>query len=99
MHKEVQHTKKSAPKPGTQKRQITATPSEDPARKGMIEGEGSYEAGRRYDADVRDFVGSGEVEKSAKEARRAIDGSEGAELRDAEQVGKRGKVAPGKDER
>lgn len=55
-----------------------------------IEGEGSYSAARRYDADVRDFVKSGQVDESAQDAKRAIDGPDGAALSEAEKQGKRG---------
>jgi len=55
-----------------------------------LEGEGSYTAGRRYDDSVRDFVDSGAVEGSAREAQRAVDSPEGDDLRDAERIGKGG---------
>lgn len=57
-----------------------------------IEGEGSYEATRRYNQDVRDFVKSGEVEEKARDAKNAVEGTEGDALKDAEQQGKSGKV-------
>lgn len=57
-----------------------------------IEGEGSYVATRRYDAAVEKTVQSGEVPKLAKEAARALDGPEGAELRDAEKAARSGKT-------
>ncbi|MEO6952122.1 MAG: hypothetical protein ABI321_09935 [Polyangia bacterium] len=56
------------------------------------EGEGSYEGARAYDSDVRDFVKSGSVEAAAKDAEKALDGKEGADLKKAEQAGKRGKA-------
>lgn len=54
------------------------------------EGEGSYSATRRYDADVRDFVKSGKVDEAAQDAKRAIDGPDGPALSEAEKQGKRG---------
>lgn len=57
-----------------------------------IEGEGSYEATRRYNQDARDFVKSGEVEEKARDAKNALEGTEGDALKDAEQKGKSGKV-------
>jgi hypothetical protein len=54
------------------------------------EGEGSYSATRRYDADVRDFVKSGKVDEAAQDAKRAIDGPDGPALSEAEKRGKRG---------
>ena len=58
--------------------------------KPKIEGEGSYEGTRRYDASVREFVESGAVEEAAKEAKDAVDGAERAALVEAETIGKRG---------
>lgn len=56
---------------------------------GGIEGEGSYEATRRYDKGVQETVESGRVPDLAKQARRAIDGPEAAELIEAEEKGKK----------
>jgi hypothetical protein len=53
------------------------------------EGEGNRTAAREYDKAQHDFAHSGKVEGKAEEARRAVDGVEGKELRDAELVGKR----------
>jgi len=46
------------------------------------------EGARRYDAGVRANVSSGGSEQQAREAERAIDGPEGAKLREAEKKGK-----------
>lgn len=54
-----------------------------------LEGEGNYTAAREYDAQVEKTVKSGKVEQKAKEAKRAVEGREGAELRRAEEEGKR----------
>ena len=48
-----------------------------------LEGEGSYSAARRYNRHLGDAVASGDLEAGAEEARSALDGPEGAELRRA----------------
>jgi hypothetical protein len=45
-----------------------------------IQGEGNYDAARKFDADERAFVKSGQVDKKAREAADAVDGPEGPEL-------------------
>ena len=45
-----------------------------------IQGEGNYDAARKFDAEQRAFVKSGQVEQKAKAAEEALDGPEGAEL-------------------
>ena len=45
-----------------------------------IQGEGNYDAGRKFDAEERAFVRSGQAEKKAREAEQALDGPEGEEL-------------------
>jgi hypothetical protein len=45
-----------------------------------IQGEGDYEAARRYRKAQEDFARSGKVDKAAHEAEDALDGPEGAEL-------------------
>jgi hypothetical protein len=50
--------------------------------------EAGRQAAREYDRDVKKMSQS-EVDRAAKEAERALDGSEGEELRKAEQIGKR----------
>ncbi len=52
-------------------------------------GEGNVEADRRYREGVKTTIASGEVERLADEASAALDGSEGEELRAAEEKGKR----------
>lgn len=54
------------------------------------EGEGGVSAARRYDAGAEKTVKSGAVEGLAKKAAHALDGAEGAELRDAEVVASKG---------
>lgn len=48
--------------------------------KTRIQGEGDYEAAKRFDEAERAFVESGQVKKKAREAEEALDGPEGAEL-------------------
>ena len=48
-----------------------------------IQGEGNYDASRRFDKAEREFIDKGGVEKKARDAEKALDGSEGAELEDA----------------
>jgi len=50
------------------------------AGKPDIQGEGNYDASRKFDAEERAFVEKGGYEKQAKEAEDALDGPEGAEL-------------------
>jgi len=56
-----------------------------------IQGEGNYDAARKFDAEERAFVKSGQVEKKAKEAEAALDGPEGEDLERArKETGERG---------
>lgn len=48
-----------------------------------IQGEGNYDAARKFDEDERDFIAKGGVEKKAREAEQALDGPEGADLEKA----------------
>ena len=52
------------------------------------EGEGSYTAGRAYNTETEKFAKSGRVAEKAREAAKALDGPEAAELKRAEKVGK-----------
>ncbi len=45
-----------------------------------IQGEGNYDASRRFQKDEHDFAKSGKVDKAAHEAEEALDGPEGEEL-------------------
>ncbi|MEJ0069905.1 MAG: hypothetical protein WDO24_15615 [Pseudomonadota bacterium] len=64
--------------------------TEDTSRKtSKVEGEGSYTAAREYDEQVQKTVKSGKVPQKAQEAKRAVEGKEGAELARAEAEGKR----------
>jgi hypothetical protein len=48
--------------------------------KDHIQGEGNYDAARRFDAEERAFIKKGDVEKKAREAEEALDGPEGEAL-------------------
>jgi hypothetical protein len=50
------------------------------ANNDQIQGEGNYDAARRYRKAQEDFARSGKVDKAAQEAEEAIEGPEGAEL-------------------
>ena len=61
-----------------------------------IQGEGNYEAGRRFQKEERAFVETGPVEQKAKEAEQALDGPEGDELERARrETGERGAIDKG----
>jgi hypothetical protein len=53
------------------------------------EGEGNHTAAKQYNDAQKDFAHSGKVEPAAKDAAKAVDGPEGADLRKAEELGKR----------
>jgi len=63
---------------------------EDESKKAELEGEGSYSATRKYNQHLAEAIDSGDLEAAADEARRAIDGPEGPELKRAEQAAKNG---------
>jgi len=52
------------------------------------EGEGNKTAARHYNEDQHDFVKSGKVPGAAREAKDAVKGAEGEELRRAEEEGR-----------
>jgi hypothetical protein len=56
---------------------------------GRVQGEGDYEAARKYDADQAKFNASGKIDKAARDAEKAYEGKEGDELRRAEAEGKK----------
>ena len=61
---------------------MTSTPKKD-----EVQGEGDYEAARRYDKAARDFAESGKVEPAAHEA--APDSpAQAEEMKRAEEIGK-----------
>jgi hypothetical protein len=66
------------------------------ADKNQIQGEGNYDAARRFDAEEEAFVKKGGIEKKAREAAEALDGPEGEELERArKETGARGGLQDG----
>ena len=63
--------------------------AEDKGKTQRNEGEGNRTAAREYNKQQQGFVRSGKVEEKAKEAERAIAGSDADQLREAELIGKR----------
>ncbi|SFK05268.1 hypothetical protein [Methylocapsa palsarum] len=51
------------------------------------EGEGNRSAARRYNEETEKFSHSGKVKPAADEAKRAIEGDEKEELKQAEKIG------------
>ena len=64
--------------------------------KGGIEGEGSYSGTRAYNAGLAKFLKTGNPDKAAKEARRALDSREGKDLKAAEAKGRAGHPVKGR---
>ena len=64
--------------------------TKDESKKSEREGEGSYSATRKYNQHLGEAIDSGDIQAAADEARRAIDGPEGPELKRAEEQGKAG---------
>jgi hypothetical protein len=59
--------------------------------KNKVQGEGNYDAARKFDDEERAFVKKGPVEQKAREAEEALDGPEGEELERArKETGERG---------
>jgi len=57
---------------------------------GKIDGEGSYSGTRAYNEATARFLKKGKVDEAAKEAERALESEEGAELKAAEAKGRAG---------
>jgi hypothetical protein len=64
--------------------------NKDESTKSEVEGEGSYSATRQYNQHVAESIESGGLEAAADDARRAVEGSERAELERAEAEAKKG---------
>jgi hypothetical protein len=58
------------------------------------EGEGNKTAARNYNKATEEYSKSGRAETAASEAKKALDGPEADELKDAEEEGKRGEPTP-----
>ncbi len=63
------------------------TPKTVTGTSGKIQGEGDYEAARRYDKAAQDFAESGKVDEAARKAK-PKDPQEAQELKQAEEIGK-----------
>ena len=57
-----------------------------------LQGEGNYDAARRYQKEQHDFAKSGQVDKKAHEAEEALDGPEAEELERARKETGEGKT-------
>jgi hypothetical protein len=68
----------------------TGTQVSKETKKDGLQGEGNYDAARRYDEGVRESVRKGDADELAEEARKALEGPEGDALREAERVAKEG---------
>lgn len=55
-----------------------------------VQGEGNYEATRRYNEGVEESVEKGDSDELAEKAKKALEGKEGEELRKADEQGKNG---------
>jgi len=62
------------------------------ANNDQIQGEGNYDAARRYRKAQEDFARSGKVDKAAHDAEDAIEGPEGEELERARE--ETGRIKP-----
>lgn len=58
--------------------------------KSRIEGEGSYSGTKDYNDRTEKFIKDGKVDKAAKDAVKAMDSPEAAQLKQAEDKGKKG---------
>jgi hypothetical protein len=59
-----------------------------------IQGEGNYDAGRRFQKEETEFVKTGPVEQKAHEAEEALDGPEAEELERARRETAAGHTKP-----
>ncbi len=55
-----------------------------------LQGEGNYDASRKYDEGLQRYVREGNSDEAADRARKALEGPEGPALRLAEDAAKRG---------
>ena len=62
------------------------------ADKNQIQGEGNYEAARRYRKGQEKFARSGKVEQKAHEAEEALEGPQGEELERAREESAKGRT-------
>ncbi|MEO8155633.1 MAG: hypothetical protein ABI605_21415 [Rhizobacter sp.] len=66
---------------------MNSTTPNKPDEDNKVQGEGDYEAARRYDKAAHDFAQSGKVEPAARKAE-PKDAREASELEQAEEIGK-----------
>jgi len=59
-------------------------------KNGQLEGEGSYTATRKYNQHLAEHQRTEDVERLAEDAREALEGEEGEDLRQAEEKAKQG---------
>ncbi len=72
-----------------------ADPKTDPANDAnQVQGEGDYVSARKYQKAQQEFAASGKVDAKAREAERALDGPEGAELEAARRKTAEGSTHP-----
>lgn len=64
--------------------------SDENSKNAKVEGEGSYTGTRNYNKHVAEHQQQEDVDALADEAREAVEGQEGEELKNAEQKGKAG---------
>lgn len=64
-----------------------ATSSDRPQDQSKVQGEGNYEAGRRYNEAQQDFVESGKVDEAARRAEPRT-AQEAEDMKQAEEEGK-----------
>lgn len=72
----------------------TQMPKFQPNDQGKNEGEGNRTADRQYRENVSRHVKSGKSDAAAEDARRALEGDEADDLREAERHGKAGDTRP-----
>ena len=66
----------------------------DKQKSDKVQGEGDYDAGRRFQKAERSFVKNGPVDEKAREAADALDGPEGADLEAARKATENGEIHP-----
>ena len=71
-------------------KQHQASGGQAPNEPSGVEGEGSYTSTQRYNERLQKHVQNEDTEKLGKQAKTALEGEEGAELKEAERRGKRG---------
>lgn len=76
------------------KQQQASNAGSPQAKPGGVEGEGSYTGTQRYNERLAKHIESQDTEELGKQAKRALEGDERAELEDAERRAKRGPTPP-----